>query len=73
MGPHGGDPTHNHMILQVITLHPQTQYMFSAGTQVEEENMHFYMDIYSLQRKLAQQKARRQRKGDRILNNKLES
>ena len=56
-----------------ITLHQQTQQMFSTGTHVEEKNVHFCMDIDSLEKRPAQQKAERQGKGDKILNNKLES
>ena len=46
--------------------------MFSAGTHVGEENAHFCMDTDSLEKRPAQQKAGRQGKGDKILNNKLE-
>ena len=73
MGLSQGDHTHNHMILWAITLHPQTQQMFSAGMHVEEENMHFCTDTDSLEKRPTQQKAGRQGKGDKILNNKLES
>ena len=73
MDPIPGDHTHNHEILQAIILHPQTQLMFSTGTHVEEENVHFCMDIDSLEKRPAQQKAGRQAKGDKIINNKLES
>ena len=67
-----GDQTHNHVILMAITFHPQTQQTFSAGTLMEEENVHFCMDIDSLEKRPAQQKARRQEKGNKILNNELE-
>ena len=72
-GPCQGDPTHNHTILQVITLHPQTQLMFNAGTHVEEENVPFYVDIDFLEERPTQQKAGNQGKSNRTLNNKLES
>ena len=69
MGPSQGEHTHNQEILQAITLHPQTQQMFSTGMHMEEENMHFCMDIVSLEKRPAQQKAGRQEKGDNILKN----
>ena len=73
MGPSQGDHTHNQEILWAITLHHLTQQMFSTGTQVEEQNVHFCMDIDSLDKRLTQQKAGRQGKGDKILNNELKS
>ena len=63
--PYQGDPTHNHAILQAITLHPQTQQMFSTGMHVEEENAPFYLDIDFMGKRPAQQKAGKQEKGDR--------
>ena len=68
-----GDHIHNHAILWAITLHSQTQQIFSTGTHVEEENMYFCMDTDSLEKRLTQQKAGRQGKGDRILNNELDN
>ena len=59
MGPSQGDHTHNHAILWTITLHPKIQQTFSAGTHVEEENMH-------LEQRPTQQKAGGQGKGDKI-------
>ena len=73
MGPSQGDHTHNHEILWAITLNPQTQQTFSTGTHMEVENMHFCMDIDSLEKRPNQQKAGRQGKGDKIVNNKSES
>ena len=73
MGPSQGDHTHNHMILQATTLHAQTQQTFSVGMHMEEETVHFCMDIDSLEKRPAQQKAGRQGKGNKILNNKSES
>ena len=58
------------MILQAITLHSQSQQMFSTGTHVEEENAPFYIDF--LEKRPTQQKAGKQGKGDRTLNNELE-
>ena len=72
-GPSQGDHTHNHEILQAITLHPQTQQRFSTGMHVEEENVHFCMDTDPLEKRPSQQKAGRQEKDDRILSNKFES
>ena len=71
MGPSQGDHTHNHQIPWAITLHPQTQQMFSAGTHVEEKNAHFCMDTDtdSLEKRPTEQKAGRQGKDNRILNN----
>ena len=73
MGHSQGDHTHNHVILQVTTLHPQTQQAFSTGMHVEEENVHFCMDIDSLEKRRTQQKVERQGKGDKISNNVSES
>ena len=73
MGPHQGDLTHNHTILQDITPHHQIQQMFSAGMHIEEENVLFYTDINFLEKRHNQQKAGRQERDDRIINNKLES
>ena len=73
MGPRRGDLTHNHTILQVITPHHQIQQMFSVGMHVEEENTLFYMDIDFLEKRHDQQKAGKQGRDDRIINNKLES
>ena len=56
------------MILQVTTLHPQTQQMFSTGMHVEEDNMYFCMDIDSSEKRPTQQKVERQGKGDKISN-----
>ena len=61
------------MILQVITLHPQIQQMFSAGTHVEEQNTFFYTDIDFLDKRHDQQKAGKPGKGDRTLNNKFKN
>ena len=73
MGHSQGDHTQNHVILWAITLHPQTHQTFSTGMHVEEENVHFCMDIDSLEKRPAQQKAERQGKGDKISKNILES
>ena len=47
--------------------------MFSTGMHVEEENTHFCMDIDSLEGRLTKQKAGRQGKGNKIINNELDS
>ena len=75
MGHSQGDhiPAQIHVILWATILHPQTQQTFSAGTHVEEDNVHFFMDIDSLERRPTQQKVERQGKGDKISNNVLES
>ena len=73
MGPCPGDLTHNHAILQVITLHRQIQQMFSTGMHVEEENALFYRDIDFLEKRHEQQKAGRHKRDDRIINNESES
>ena len=64
--------THSQAILWVTILHPQDQKMFSAGTHVEEESMHFCMDIDSSEKRPTQQKVERQGKGDKISNNVFE-
>ena len=73
MGHSQGGHTHSHVILWVTILHPQTQQMFSAGTHMEEENVHFCTDIDSLEKNPTQQKVERQENGNRISNNVLES
>ena len=64
---------HNHATLQVTIHHPWIQQTFSGGMHVEEVNVHYYMGIDFSEKRLIQQKAGRHRKGDRILNNELES
>ena len=73
MGHSQGDHTYYNVMLQAITLHSQTQQTFSTGTHMEKENVHFCVDIDSLEKRPTQQKAGRQGKGDKILNNELES
>ena len=73
MGPHQGNPTHNHVILQAITIQPQTQQKFSTGTHVEEEKTPIYTDRDFLEKRPAQQKAGKQGKGNITLNNELKS
>ena len=72
MGPCRGDPTHSHAILQVITLHPQTQQTFNAGMHVEEENMPFSMDTDVLEKRPTQQKAGEQGKGNRTFKQRIQ-
>ena len=66
-------PTPIHEILQVIILHPQTQKMSNAGTNVVEGNVHICMDIDSLEKRLNQPKAERQEKDGKTSNSILES
>ena len=62
-----------HMILRVTILHPQTQQMSNAGMHEVEENMHICIGIDIMERRLIQQTAERQEKGDKTSNNVLES
>ena len=57
MGHCQGDYRLNLATPVVITLHPQTQQMSSAGTHVEEENVLIYMDIDFLVKRCNQLKA----------------
>ena len=72
-GHHQRDPIHNHAILQAITIHPQTQQMFSAGMHVEEENVLSYMGIDFSVRRLNQLKVGKPESEDKTTGNKWES
>ena len=52
-----------------ITHHHQTQPMFSAGMQGEEENALFYTDIDFLEKKLDQLKAGKPEREDKTIGN----
>ena len=52
-----------------ITLHHQTQWMFSAGTHMEEENALFYMGIDFVVKRLDQLKVGKPEREDKITGN----
>ena len=53
-----------------ITLHHQTQQMFSAGMHMEEENVVSSMDIDFLVKRLNQLKVGELERGDKTIGNK---
>ena len=57
------------MIPMAITLHHQTQQMFSAGTHMEEENTLSYMDIDFSMKRPDQLKVGKLERGDKTTGN----
>ena len=57
------------MIPRAITLHHQTQQMFSAGMHMEEENALFYMGIDLLVKRLNQLKVGKPKREDKTTGN----
>ena len=69
MGHHQGDHRLNLMTPMDITLHHQTQQMFSAGMYMEEENALFYMDIDFSVKRPNQLKAGKPEREDKTISN----